>query len=293
MKPTVTGAVLAPWYQTARHQARTHNIPLREVDWLLQGVSDISLVALRLGDFPPVITLDRPWGAVEQLWQKRCQERQPLQYLVGATPWRNFDLLVSPAVLIPRPETELIIDLILERLPTGADQGPWLDLGTGSGAIAIGLATALPGAQVHAVDRSIEALTIAQANADRCGVAERITFYGGDWAAPLEFLSGLVQGLVANPPYIPSALVDALAPEVVDWEPRLALDGGRDGLDAIRILVAQGVTLLRPGGMWAIETMAGQGAAVVELLAQTGAYGDMEVLPDWAGLDRFVIARRR
>jgi release factor glutamine methyltransferase len=286
----VSGSELWQWYQAAIYQSREVGIDPQEVDWLLQTVSQVDRLALRLGNLPHLIYLDRPWSVITALWQQRCQERQPIQYLVGSNAWRQFELQVSPAVLIPRPETELIVDLVLERLQPGQAAGHWADLGTGSGAIALGLAASMPEAQLHAVDCSESALAVASQNAQKYGL-ERINFYRGSWWEPLAHLRGQLTGMVSNPPYIPSAQIPQLQPEVVNWEPHLALDGGADGLDAIRVLVAQAPEFLMVNGLWIVEMMAGQGAAVVDLLERQGGYGSIEVIPDWAGLDRFVIAR--
>jgi release factor glutamine methyltransferase len=288
----ITGIELWAWYQFAVAEAEKAGIARREVDWLLQAVSDVDRLSLQLGDLPrrDRVSLNRPWSEILDLWQQRLLQRKPIQYLVGSTPWRDLDLQVSAAVLIPRPETELLIDLVVEQFQNTG--GNWLDLGTGSGAIGIGLARALPTAQVHAVDFSTEALLVAQSNAERNGVIDRIQFYQGSWWQPIDHLRGQCQGMVSNPPYIPSATVLELAPEVTNHEPHLALDGGVDGLRDIRVLVDGAPDFLVAGGWWAIEMMAGQGAAVVELLEQRGAYRDIEIINDWAGFDRFVVATR-
>ena len=233
------------------------------------------------------MSLDR----LSALWLDRVERRQPVQYLVGMTFWRDFELVVSPAVLIPRPETESIIDIALAASDSIQQQGIWVDLGTGSGAIAIGLAKTFPTARIHAVDYSANALKIAELNATRLDVLDRIQFSQGSWWSSLGQLQGKVAGMLSNPPYIPSQAVLELQPEVVNHEPHLALDGGLDGLEAIRMLVDTSPDYLQPGGIWLIEMMAGQGAAVVDLLTRQGSYTDIETLDDLAGLDRFVLAR--
>jgi release factor glutamine methyltransferase len=288
----VTGIELWAWYQFAVGEAEAAGIARREVDWLLQAVSDVDRLSLQLGDVSrrDQISLNRPWSEILDLWQRRLVQRQPLQYLVGSTPWRDFDLQVSEAVLIPRPETELLIDLAIDRFPNA--QGNWLDLGTGSGAIAIGLATALSDVLVHAVDFSAEALVVARSNAERQGLMDRIQFYQGSWWQPIDHLKGQCQAMISNPPYIPTATMLGLAPEVVNHEPHSALDGGVDGLRDIRVLVNGAPDFLMSGGWWAIEMMAGQGNSVVELLEKRGAYQDIQIVDDWAGFDRFVVATR-
>jgi release factor glutamine methyltransferase len=231
---------------------------------------------------------------LSQLWQQRLESRVPVQYLAGAAPWRNFVLSVSPAVLIPRPETEYVIDLAIDAVQhqPKLKQGHWADLGTGSGAIALGLADAFAEASIHAVDRSVDALAVAQQNAQQLGLSDRIQFYQGDWFEPLTHLQGKLSGMVSNPPYIPSAMLSELQPEVVAHEPSLALDGGADGLDCIRHLVATAPNYLIPGGVWLIEMMAGQAEAVANLLQTQGNYGNVQIYPDLAGVDRFALAYR-
>lgn len=291
----VSGLELWQWRQAAQKQAIDADIPLAEVDWLLQTLAGIDRLALRLESFKEeAIDLQLSLNRLNQLWQQRLEARVPLQYLVGVAPWRQFTLQVSPAVLIPRPETELLIDLAsgsAQRHPNLA-QGNWADLGTGSGAIALGLADAFFSAKVHAVDRSLAALSIAQANARQWGFADRIRFYHGSWFQPLD-LQQKLSGMVSNPPYIPSGMVPNLQPEVAQHEPHIALDGGADGLDCVRHLVKTAPAYLKSGGIWLVEVMAGQAAIVAALLHQQGDYGDIQIHADLARIDRFVLAYRR
>lgn len=267
----------------------------QEVDWLLQEWVAIDRLALRLGSFKtqPEIEIKIPFRELEQLWQKRLELRVPIQYLVGSAPWRQFTLKVSPAVLIPRPETECLIDLAIAAASADPNlqTGCWADLGTGSGAIALGLAAALPQATIYAVDQSQAAIAIAQQNAQTWALADRIQFYQGSWLNPLAFAKGQLSGLVSNPPYIPSQMVLELQPEVCQHEPHLALDGGTDGLDCIRHLVASAPDYLRQDGVWMVEMMAGQAELVFELLQQQGSYDRIEVRRDLAGIERFALAR--
>jgi release factor glutamine methyltransferase len=168
-----------------------------------------------------------------------------------------------------------------------------VDLGTGSGAIAIGLACALTNARVYAVDCSSEALAVARLNAENLGFGSRVNFYQGLWWEPLAFLKGQVSGMVSNPPYVPSSTVLTLQPEVVQHEPHLALDGGFDGLDCIRHLVETAPDYLESGGVWLVEMMAGQAEAVADMLESHGSYGKVQIFSDLAGIDRFALAYRR
>ncbi len=283
------------WRKWAVKLAIEHHIDRYEVDWLLQRVANLEPLTLRLESIGEneLVDLTMALQGLSTLWLARVNDRTPIQYLLGTTTWRDFELVVSPAVLIPRPETELIIDIASERTsPTRNDI--WFDLGTGSGAIAIGLAKALPNTSIYAIDLSLEALAIAKANAIRLGVQNRITFEQGNWLSSSLFapFRQRVAAIVSNPPYIPSSDVLELQPEVVNHEPHLALDGGLDGLNSIRELVDTGAEYLEHGGMLLMEMMLGQGDAVVDLLLKQGCYEQIEVIKDLAGIDRFVIAWR-
>ncbi|HEY9653849.1 MAG TPA: peptide chain release factor N(5)-glutamine methyltransferase [Crinalium sp.] len=299
----MSGQALSQWRVLARQQAITADIAIEEVDWLLQDLAGLDRPSLQLQTFRDKtdLRLKLPLSELTALWQHRLNDRIPIQYLTGIAPWRQFLLNVSPAVLIPRPETEYLIDLAIAAIKASPNSqlstsllshGHWADLGTGSGAIALGLATAFPEAVIHAVDRSAAALAIAQSNARQYNLTERIQFYEGSWLQPLEQLKGKLSGIVANPPYIPSAMVPALQPEVAQHEPHLALDGGADGLDCLRHLIATAPDYLQPGGIWLVEMMAGQAIAVAELLHQQGSYCEIQIYPDLAGIDRFALAYR-
>jgi len=295
----VTGAAVWQWRSQARASAIAADIPPQEVDWLLQAVAPIEALALRLGTLAQQDTVELTVSLAQlvDLWQQRLTARVPVQYLVGTTYWRDWQLAVSPAVLIPRPETELIVDWAIAAVQASPhrvdlEQGLWADLGTGSGAIAIGLATAFPQAQIAAVEVSSAALAIAQANIARAHLQSRIQCYQGSWFEPLTALRGQLAGIVANPPYIPTHLIPSLQPEVAQHEPHLALDGGTDGLEAVRHLIQTAPRYLRVGGIWLVELMAKQAQTVVNLLQQQGAYTQIQVYPDLAGIDRFVLAYR-
>lgn len=293
----VSGLELWQWVNQAKAEARSSDIPLAEIDWLLQELAGLDRLALRLESFKdlPKIELKLSLSELAQLWQRRLHERVPVQYLTGVAHWRHFSLKVTPAVLIPRPETELLIDLAVEAVKSyGVNpKSHWVDLGTGSGAIAIGLACALTNARVYAVDCSSEALAVARLNAENLGFGSRVNFYQGLWWEPLAFLKGQVSGMVSNPPYIPSSTVLTLQPEVVRHEPHLALDGGFDGLDCIRHLVETAPDYLESGGVWLVEMMAGQAEAVADMLESHGSYGKVQIFSDLAGIDRFALAYRR
>jgi release factor glutamine methyltransferase len=215
---------------------------------------------------------------------RRRGRREPVAYILGHRGFHDLDLAVDARVLIPRPETELLVDLALKRL-AGREAPLVVDVGTGSGAVALALAKARPDARVIATDRSPEALAVAADNATRNGVTN-VEFRRGDLLGPVEETADLV---ASNPPYIASAEVDRLMPDVRDFEPRLALDGGPDGLAIIRRLIPAAHARLRPGGALLIEIGHDQGEALRGLLA---GWADVAVHRDLADLDRVAEATR-
>jgi len=248
---------------------------------------------------------------------QRRERREPLAYLVGGREFWSLPLAVSRDVLVPRPETETLVETALAvcRGELGAENreagdgalgtrasnrepetGDLLivDLCTGSGAIALALARELPTARVLATDISWRALRVARENAAALGLGDRVTFLRGHlWRALEGILRDRPADLVtANPPYIPSATIPTLMPELA-WEPRRALDGGPDGLGIIREIIAGAPDRLRPGGVLLLEIGAEQGAATGELVRETGAFESWRVGRDLAGLDRVLVARRR
>lgn len=293
MSASISGQELSQWRQQAIADLEQAQLSPKEVDIFLQAVTDLDTLSLRLQSFREreKIPLSYSWSEITKRWQKRLQARVPLQYLLESVVWRNFTLKVSPEVLIPRPETELLIDIVGETV-RGDDGGIWVDMGTGSGAIAIGLASILTKAEIYAIDYSQTALAIAKENIINTGFADRIILKQGSWWTPLEKWKGQIRGMLSNPPYIPSAEILDLQIEVREHEPRLALDGGEDGLTALRYLVATAPDYLRSGGLWLVEMRAGQGEKVVQMLENQGNYRQIQIINDLAGFDRFVLAER-
>ena len=292
----VSGQQLAVWRTKARQEAISLKISPDEVDWLLQMWTNVDKLSLRLGSFESrsQIAIPKPWSVLNELWQTRLEDKCPIQYVAGFSPWRDFVLKVSPAVLIPRPETELIIDWLYQEKTVNPKliQGNWVDLGTGSGAIALGLARCFPEARIFAVDTSLDALAIAEENAQSYELSGRIQFFHGSWWTPLVRFQGQIQGMISNPPYIPSAMIAGLQPEVAHHEPHLALDGGEDGLVVVRHLIEIAPDYLVAGGLWLVEIMAGQAPLVAELLENQGQYQNIQILKDLADIERFVVAYR-
>jgi release factor glutamine methyltransferase len=227
---------------------------------------------------------------------RRRLRREPVAYIVGRRGFRHLDLAVDPRVLIPRPETELLVELALELQPRRV-----LDVGTGSGAIALAIAAELPECEVVASDTSSRALEVARGNAERLGLAERIELVEGTQAAEVsEF-----DLIVANLPYVSEAEWGDLEPEVTEWEPPEALLAGPDGLAAIRTFLAERargysriarVTTSSAEGVAfgrqtvALEVGAGQAPIVAELMREAG-YEAVETRPDLAGVERVVVGR--
>jgi len=295
----ISGLELWQWRNRAIKAAIASSVPITEIDWLLQDIANLDKLTLRLESFKErnKIQVSLSLDDLDQLWQKRLNEKLPIQYICGYAPWRKFRLQVSPAVLIPRPETEYLIDLAVlastkSKIKDVLQQGYWADLGTGSGAIALGLATALPDIKIYAVDVSPDAVMVAQTNAASLDLVERINFERGSWWEPLVSLAGRFSGMVSNPPYIPTSILPSLQPEVFRHEPHLALDGGVDGLDSIRSLIELSPNYLHSGGVWLIETMMGQTESVVKMLNENGQYENIETYADLAGISRFVMAYR-
>jgi release factor glutamine methyltransferase len=285
-------SAFVPWLAAAQREAIAHSVPLDELDWLLLAVTDLDRLSLKLRSYERRSHLHCAWNfaTLQAKWKQRINDRLPIQYLVGVTPWRQFNLYVSEAVLIPRPETECMIDLVAQVIAKSPELavGDWVDLGTGSGALAIALADLMPNARIHAVDISSDALAIAKKNAQHCSLRDRIQFYQGSWFEPIGHLRGKLSGMLSNPPYIPSQEVLRLQPEVMAHEPHLALDGGGDGLDCLRHLVRVAPEFLQEGGLWMVEMMMGQMDSVVELLNHAG-YGEICRSRDLEGVERFAI----
>lgn len=227
--------------------------------------------------------------AFDQAVERRAA-REPLQHITGVAPFRTLELAVGPGVFVPRPETEGVAQIAIDVLRAVADPAPVaVDLGTGSGALALSLAHEVPHASVIGVENSPEAFIWARGNRDRLGLENaRIVF--DDLASALPELDGTVAVVVSNPPYIPTAAIPR-DPEVRLYDPPAALYGGDDGLDVVRALSATARRLLRPGGVLVIEHGELQGASLRELLTSDGWRG-ATTQRDLVGRDRATVAVR-
>ncbi len=231
---------------------------------------------------------ERERSGYKELIRQRA-EGTPLQYLIGETEFFHCRIKISPAALIPRPETEELVEYIVKDLASQADR-PWrmLDLGTGSGAIAIALAQAFPQARVLAVDSSLPALALAAENARHNRVEDRLSFLQSDW---YQGVMGTFDLIVSNPPYVSRSELTRI-PREVRREPAIALDGGPNGLNCLAQIVGRSAEFLTPQGVLYLELGEDQAAPVHRMLGETRSYRAIEILKDWSGKDRFARARR-
>jgi release factor glutamine methyltransferase len=243
------------------------------------GCERVALVTDPGAEVPP--SAPRRFG---ELVRRRLR-REPVAYILGRKGFRNIELAVDRRVLVPRPETELLVELALELQP-----GSMLDVGTGSGAIALAVADELPECAVTATDTSAGALEVARANAERLGLADHVRFLEGTLPADESF-----DLVLANLPYVAERDWASLQPEVTQWEPPEALLAGPDGLDAYRGLMGRLLDLSHIGGQrqeaLAVEIGEGQAEAVAALMRE-GGFGQIETRRDLAGIERVVVARR-
>ncbi len=264
-----------------------------DLDWLLDiggGLRWSDLQLIKIDQDSSSFTLEKSLEELEILWKTHLHDHTPLQYLIGRCPWRDFELEVSKAALIPRQETELLVDIALRRVGISF-MGCWADLGTGSGALAIALARFFPKALGHAVDCSKDALSLAERNLIKLAPKAKVKLHLGDWWEPLEPWWGEIGLVVANPPYIPNRFLEALEPAVFDHEPHLALCGGEDGLIACRKVVFGAIKALQSKGWLILEHHFDQSDAVLGLMRKAGLK-EIGFETDLEGVKRFAICRK-
>ncbi|HQF31256.1 MAG TPA: peptide chain release factor N(5)-glutamine methyltransferase [Hyphomicrobiales bacterium] len=228
-------------------------------------------------------------GRIAEMASRRAA-REPVARIVGRREFFGHDFAVGPATLVPRPDTEILVEAVLEALAAdGAGEAPVAiaDLGTGTGCIVVSLVAALAGATGVGVDLAPEAVEIARRNADAAGVGGRTRFVAGDFAVAA---GGEFDVVVSNPPYIETEAIAGLDPEVAAHDPHLALDGGPDGLEAYRRIVALAPEMLKPQGLLCFEVGLGQAGEVGRLMAEAGFAG-IEVRRDLGGVGRVVLGR--
>jgi release factor glutamine methyltransferase len=227
-------------------------------------------------------------------WLDRRVAGEPVQYVTGRAAFRDLDLAVDRRVLIPRPETEVLVEAVLEVLDERSTAWPRpgvLDLGTGSGAIALAIAHEWPAAAVTATDASEGALELARANASALGLAQRITFARGEWFAAVG-ADERFEVVVSNPPYIGTDETAELPADVREWEPHAALFSGADGLEALRAIIDEAPRHLVAGGLLALELAESRAREVAGWLEGAHDWADVELRDDLAGRPRVLLARR-
>ncbi|XP_010907337.2 uncharacterized protein [Elaeis guineensis] len=261
---------------------------LRELSWLVQDATSRPEAA---GEVRLRVGLEELY----RLWRERIEERKPFQYVVGCEHWRDLVLAVREGVLIPRPETEMLVDMVARV--EGFEEGLWADLGTGSGAIAVGIGRLLgEGGKVFATDLSPDAVEVARLNVERYGLKDKVEIRQGSWFEPLQDVKGKLAGLVSNPPYIPNSHISGLQAEVGWHEPRLALDGGKDGTDYLLHLCEGCASALKPGGFFAFETNGDKQSEFIADFMSTmwgNFFENVKIVSDFAGIKRFVTGFHR
>ena len=229
-----------------------------------------------------------------EAWLKRREAGEPVQYITGRAAFRDLDLAVDRRVLVPRPETEGLVEAVLEVLSLEKQRWPSprvLDLGTGSGAIALAIAHENAGAVVTATDISADALALARANAEACGLSSRVTFAAGEWFGAIPS-DERYEVIVSNPPYISEAEASELPRDVRDWEPALALFSGQNGLEALREIVEDAPRHLVAGGLLALELAEDRAREVAAWLEGAHDWAAVELRDDLSGRPRVLLARR-
>lgn len=255
--------------------------------------------ALRVKRIDLYLNYDQPLVAEElntfKMLIKRRVGREPVAYILGEREFWSMDLQVTPDVLIPRPETECVVEValdLLSKIPSSRSQRI-LDLGTGSGAIVLSLASQQPRHVYFASDYSVNAVKLALGNAGRHGFSRLIHFFAGDWLSCLNPKKSGFDMIVSNPPYIPSRLIRTLQPEIHRFEPIAALDGNQDGLSCFRKIIGTAHAYLKPDGVLMLEIGHDQKEDIYRIVVDCGCYEDFNHAKDYSGCDRMVWMRKR
>ena len=259
---------------------------------LLDCIADISTRDLNLKILNPNgnLHLKKNLEFLESVWEDHLIRSCPIQYLCGITYWRDLKLKVTNKVLIPRPETELIVDIVFNVFRRKSEKLFFAELGTGSGAISIALALAYPFSEGVATDIDQDALEIATKNYINSSKQSNLKFYCGNWWSPLENFKGKLDLAISNPPYIPKDTYEKLPKEVKNFEPKVALLGGEDGLKHIREIIQKAPLFLKEKGWLILENHFDQGEKVKQLLIKN-KFTSIEIVKDLSGIGRFTIGR--
>jgi len=249
--------------------------------------SDLNLISINLEG---KLHLKKKLEFLESVWDDHLLKSCPIQYLCGVTFWRDLKLKVTNKVLIPRPETELIVDIVFNIFRRKSEKLFFAELGTGSGAISIALALAYPSSDGVATDIDQDALEIATKNFLNSSKQSNLKFYCGNWWSPLESFKGKLDLAISNPPYIPQDIYEKLPKEVKNFEPKVALLGGEDGLEHIRKIIQKAPLFLKEKGWLILENHFDQGEKVKQLLLKN-QFTSIEIVKDLSGIGRFTIGR--
>lgn len=258
-----------------------------DAEWLLASVLRVPRGALRI---ERKRTLDAAEAGRYVARLRRRMNREPLQHVLGTAPFRHITLRVGPDALVPRPETELLTEWALELLPASLSAPLVIDLGTGTACIACAIAWERPTVRVIAVEASPRAAAVARDNVTALGLTGHVSVEISDLFAALPSMRAHL--VVSNPPYLPTDLIPTLSPEVSRHDPRIAMDGGPDGLTVIRRIVADAPAWLVPGGALVLETGGGEQIPAVAGLLEAAGFGGIRTRRDLAGVERFVSGRR-
>ena len=264
-----------------------------DFDWLLDIAAGVSWSKLQNIILHPdhFVSLEIPTEELELIWESHLKDQTPLQYLVSKCPWRDFELEVSADALIPRQETESLIDFALNKV-ANLKYGRWADLGTGSGPITISLAKSLVNWNGHAVDISKDALELAERNLKSIVPNSNVIFSLGNWWEPLKRWWGSFDLVLSNPPYIPSDLIEELEPVVKNHEPLIALDGGHDGMKASKQIILGASNGLAKGGWLILEHHYDQSEKITSFMKNIGME-EVSFEKDLSGIKRYAICRRK
>jgi len=264
-----------------------------DFDWLLDIAAGVSWSKLQNIILHPdhFVSLEIPTEELELIWESHLKDQTPLQYLVSKCPWRDFELEVSADALIPRQETESLIDFALNKV-ANLKYGRWADLGTGSGPITISLAKSLVNWNGHAVDISKDALELAERNLKSIVPNSNVIFSLGNWWEPLKRWWGSFDLVLSNPPYIPSDLIEELEPVVKNHEPLIALDGGHDGMKASKQIILGASNGLAKGGWLILEHHYDQSEKIIQLMKNIGM-DEVSFEKDISGIKRYAICRQK
>jgi len=276
------------WKKTQLSKGGDH----QSLDLLLDSVGGISKSDLNSLNIKPEgnLYLKKNLDYLESIWEDHLLKSHPIQYLCGIAFWRDLKLEVTDKVLIPRPETELIVDIVFNIFREKSEKLFFAELGTGSGAISIALALAYPFSDGVATDINQDALEIANKNYINSSKQSNLKFYCGNWWSPLESFKGKLDLAISNPPYIPRDTYEKLPKEVKNFEPKVALLGGEDGLKHIRKIIQKAPLFLKEKGWLILENHFDQSEKVKQLLIKN-KFTSIKIVKDLSGIGRFTIGR--